>query len=315
MNMKNKIRKIIGGLLISMFVMVFTIPSQGAQAQIGNDTQANIILRKQEGTDNQVHLSLETTNTKSMASIQLKLEVKTPNIQDITGITMKWDDAIEQTELKEMTYNNGNIHIYIVSKNELGEQDAHQRRIEIGTLTIETQEKYNIDVTLKANQETLKLASINHESTNLTNKPSQIALRINEKATNEGNGGTNTPEEGENQGGNGREEGNENQEDNNQNGEGNQGTNGGRGNENNANQSGENGNNPEQDNQDETQEEIKDTMPNQNTTITTSSNPIDKATQKLPQTGTINGIIVFIVLIIIILIAVVMYQKWKKANH
>ena len=150
MNMKNKIRKIIGGLLISMFVMVFTIPSQGAQAQIGNDTQANIILRKQEGTDNQVHLSLETTNTKSMASFQLELEAKTQNIQDITGITIKWDDAIEQTELKELTYNNGNIHLYVVSKNELGEQDAHQRRIEIGTLTIETQEKDNIDVTLKA---------------------------------------------------------------------------------------------------------------------------------------------------------------------
>ena len=305
MNMKNKIKKIIGGLLISMFVMVFTIPSQGAQAQIGNDTQANIILRKQEGTDNQVHLSLETTNTKSMASFQLELEAETQNIQDITGITIKWDDAIEQTELKELTYNNGNIHLYVVSKNELGEQDAHQRRIEIGTLTIETQEKDNIDVTLKANQETLKLASINHEPTNLTNKPSEIALRINEKAIDEGNNQGGDQNENDNQ-----EEGNNQENNNNQSGSGEQG------NGNNGSIGGNENNLLQEEEQEENQIQEETQEENRNTTITTSSKPVEKATQKLPQTGVgINGLIVFVILMIIILIAVILYRKWKKAQH
>ena len=164
--MKNRILTTIIGIIFSMFlVIVFTIPTYA----VGN-VEANVILEKDVNVDNKIQVSLETSQNQSIASFNISLLVETVNMQDIKSVKIDWNsDISNNAELKELTYSNNKINIYVVSKNELGNNDGNQRKINIGTISIETENKDSMNVVIRAHKDLTRIASIGHEAGVITN--------------------------------------------------------------------------------------------------------------------------------------------------
>lgn len=218
--MKNKILTTIIGIIFSMFlVIVFAIPTYAV-----GDIEANVILEKIVNVDNKIQVALETSQNQSIASFNISLLVETVNMQDIKSVKIDWNsDISNNAELKELTYSNNKINIYVVSKNELGNNNVNKRKIDIGIISIETENKNDMDVVISAHKDLTRIVSIGHEAGVITNDIStmvqlQIAPTVSDGSQegndNQGgnNQGGNTQGGNNNQGGNGNQNGNNNQD-------------------------------------------------------------------------------------------------------
>lgn len=311
--MKNRILTTIIGIIFSMFlVIVFTIPTYA----VGN-VEANVILEKDVNVDNKIQVSLETSQNQSIASFNISLLVETVNMQDIKSVKIDWNsDISNNAELKELTYSNNKINIYVVSKNELGNNDGNQRKINIGTISIETENKDSMNVVIRAHKDLTRIASIGHEAGVITNDIStmvqlQIAPRVSE-----GNpDGDNTQGGNENQGGNnqgGNTSGGSNQgENNNQGGNGNQNGNNGQ----DVNDSSQDSGNLNEDVNQGNDNENK--IDNNETSTKTETDNI--AQGDLPKTGKmVSNIIIFSVIaigVILLITIIIIKAKSRQSRH
>lgn len=306
--MKNKIVTTIIGIIFSMFLNVtFAIPTYAT----GN-IEANVILQKDANTDNKINISLETSQDQSIASFNISLIVETANVQDIKNVKMDWNsDISNNSELKEVTYGNGKINIYVVSKNELGNNNENQRRIDIGTITIETENRDNMSIIIKAQKDLTRIASIGNETATITNDIStMVQLQIAPRVSDGNQGGDNT------QGGNGNQGGNNEQA-----GNGNQSGNG--------TQVGDNGQDgnviPGEDDilngdsnqvNDDSKPNDKDVMDDNKNTNTDKEN---LAQGELPKAGvTISNIIIFSIIaigVLILITVIIVKAKARKSKH
>lgn len=213
--MKSKILTTIIGIIFSIFlVTVFAIPTYAA-----GDIEANVILERDVNADNKIQVSLETSQNQSIASFNISLLVETVNVQDIKNVKIDWSsDISNNVELKELTYSNNKINIYVVSKNELGNDNGSQRIIEIGSIIIETENKDTMNVVIRAHKDLTTIASIGHESGVITNDIStMVQLHIAPRVSDGNQGGDNTQggndnQGSNNQGGNGNQNGNNSQD-------------------------------------------------------------------------------------------------------
>lgn len=163
--MKNKILTIIRIIFNIFFIIAFTIPTYAVR-----NIEADVILEKDISTDNKINIALETSQSQSIASFNISLIVESTDIQAIKGVKMDWNSEIlRDSELNEVTYSNRKINIYVVSKNELGNNSEGKRNIDIGTLTIETENKEHINVDIRTQKELVKIASIGHETATIIN--------------------------------------------------------------------------------------------------------------------------------------------------
>lgn len=313
--MKNKILTTIIGIIFSILLTVaFAIPTYAE----GN-VEANVILEKDVNNDNKINVSLETSQDQSIASFNISLIVESANIQDIKSVKMDWNsDISNNSELKEVTYSNSKINIYVVSKNELGNDIGSQRRINVGNITIETENKENIDVTVRAKKDLTRIASIGHETATITNDIStmvqlQIAPRVsNGDQAGDNNQGDNTnPDGGNTQGENGNQSGNHSQGENSQGGNSSQGENNGQeGNDSQGEDNNLNGDSNQENN------DNKDVVGNNNTNSNEKEN---LAQSELPKAGAImSNVIIFSIIaigVLILITIVIVKAKSRQSKH
>lgn len=186
-------------------VAIFVIPTYAV-----NNIEANVILEKDINADNKIQVSLETSQNQSIASFNISLLVETVNMQDIKSVRIEWSsDISNNAELKELTYNNSRINIYVVSKNELGNNEGNQRRINIGTIIIETENKEDMNVVVRAHKDLTRIASIGYEAGTITNDIStMVQLQIAHSVSDGNNGGDDAQGGDTTQGGNGNQSNN-----------------------------------------------------------------------------------------------------------
>ncbi|MCI8699781.1 MAG: hypothetical protein HFJ47_00365 [Clostridia bacterium] len=301
--MKNKILTTIIGIIFSIFlVTVFAIPTY-AEA----DIEANVILERDVNADNKIQVSLETSQNQSIASFNISLLVETVNVQDIKNVKIDWNsDISNNVELKELTYSNNKINIYVVSKNELGNDNGSQRIIEIGSIIIETENKDTMNVVIRAHKDLTTIASIGHESGVITNDIStMVQLHIAPRVSDGNQGGDNT------------QGGNDNQGSNNQGGS----TSGGNNNQGgNGNQNGNNSQDVNDSSQDENNlngdinQENSESKPNDSQTGSSNKNETNNIAQgSLPKAGAmVSNIIIFSVIAIgVVLLITIIIIKAK----
>ncbi len=301
--MKNKILTTIIGIIFSIFlVTVFAIPTY-AEA----DIEANVILERDVNADNKIQVSLETSQNQSIASFNISLLVETVNVQDIKNVKIDWNsDISNNVELKELTYSNNKINIYVVSKNELGNDNGSQRIIEIGSIIIETENKDTMNVVIRAHKDLTTIASIGHESGVITNDIStMVQLHIAPRVSDGNQGGDNT------------QGGNDNQGSNNQGGS----TSGGNNNQGgNGNQNGNNSQDVNDSSQDENNlngdinQENGESKPNDSQAGSSNKNETNNIAQgNLPKAGAmVSNIIIFSVIAIgVVLLITIIIIKAK----
>lgn len=313
--MKNKRLTTIIGIIFSIFLAIaFAIPTYA----VGN-TEANVILERNVSSDNKINVFLETSKDQSITSFNISLIVESANIQEIKSVEMVWNsDISNNAELKEVTYSNSKINIYVVSKNELGNDNGNQRRIDIGTITIETENKENIDVTVRAQKDLIRIASIGHETATITNDIStmvqlQIAPReLSGEQGGDSNQGGNTNLDGDNtQGGNGNQGGNNSQGGNSQGGNSLQGGNNSQGgNDFQGEDNNLNGDSNQENN------DNKDVTGNDNTNSNEKEN---LAQSELPKAGAImSNVIIFSIIaigVLILITIVIIKAKSRQSKH
>lgn len=301
--MKNKILTTIIGIIFSIFlVTVFAIPTYAA-----GDIEANVILERDVNADNKIQVSLETSQNQSIASFNISLLVETVNVQDIKNVKIDWNsDISNNVELKELTYSNNKINIYVVSKNELGNDNGSQRIIEIGSIIIETENKDTMNVVIRAHKDLTTIASIGHESGVITNDIStMVQLHIAPRVSDGNQGGDNT------------QGGNDNQGSNNQGGS----TSGGNNNQGgNGNQNGNNSQDVNDSSQDENNlngdinQENSESKPNDSQAGSSNKNETNNIAQgSLPKAGAmVSNIIIFSVIAIgVVLLITIIIIKAK----
>lgn len=301
--MKSKILTTIIGIIFSIFlVTVFAIPTYAA-----GDIEANVILERDVNADNKIQVSLGTSQNQSIASFNISLLVETVNVQDIKNVKIDWNsDISNNVELKELTYSNNKINIYVVSKNELGNDNGSQRIIEIGSIIIETENKDTMNVVIRAHKDLTTIASIGHESGVITNDIStMVQLHIAPRVSDGNQGGDNT------------QGGNDNQGSNNQGGS----TSGGNNNQGgNGNQNGNNSQDVNDSSQDENNlngdinQENGESKPNDSQAGSSNKNETNNIAQgSLPEAGAmVSNIIIFSVIAIgVVLLITIIIIKAK----
>ncbi len=301
--MKSKILTTIIGIIFSIFlVTVFAIPTYAA-----GDIEANVILERDVNADNKIQVSLGTSQNQSIASFNISLLVETVNVQDIKNVKIDWNsDISNNVELKELTYSNNKINIYVVSKNELGNDNGSQRIIEIGSIIIETENKDTMNVVIRAHKDLTTIASIGHESGVITNDIStMVQLHIAPRVSDGNQGGDNT------------QGGNDNQGSNNQGGS----TSGGNNNQGgNGNQNGNNSQDVNDSSQDENNlngdinQENGESKPNDSQAGSSNKNETNNIAQgSLPKAGAmVSNIIIFSVIAIgVVLLITIIIIKAK----
>ena len=234
---------------------------------------------------------------------------------------MEWNSNISNiSELKEVTYSNSKINVYVVSKNELGNDNGNQRKIDIGTITIETENKESMNVTIRAQKDLTRIASIGHEIATITNDIStmvqlQIAPRVqNNNQGGDINSGDNNPGGDSIQDGNGNQSGNNSQGGNSQNGN----TQGGNSNQE-GNGSKEEDNNIDNGNQVNNDSKSDNKEVTDNNKTNTSTEKENFADGELPKAGAIiSNIIIFSIIaigVILLITIIVIKAKAKHSKH
>lgn len=227
--MKNKILITIFGVLL--LILISTLPTYAAEA--------NVIFEKESGSANKVKVILEVSEDQSVTKTNVALDVNASNKENLKNAEFNFSNEISSnSEMAKWTYHNDKINLYVISKNELASKSSNGKKaIELGTLTVNTNNNEEIAVDIVAANGGVTIASVDHRTANITNDTSaSTQLKIG-TATSGGN----------QQGGNNNQPGNDNQgnnQGNNPAGGSNSGNNGSNqsGGSSNNNQSGGNGN-------------------------------------------------------------------------
>lgn len=176
--MKNKILMVFA-IMISLLI-ICTLPSYAAEA--------NVILEKDSSTTNKVKVFVEVSNEQSVTKANIVLNVNAANKENIANTEFNWStDISSSSETAKWTTNNDKVNLYIISKNELGNEIANGKKIiEIGTLTVNTKNNEETAVDISVAQDGLKLASMDHKIATLTNTDiaTSTQLVVNKKEVN-----------------------------------------------------------------------------------------------------------------------------------
>lgn len=180
--MKNK-------LLITLFavvflILIFTLPTYAAEA--------NVILERDHNLPNKVKVFVEVSKEQSFTATNVVLDVNSSNKVNIATPEFSWSSEItNNNEVAKWTYNNDKVNLYVISKNELGNESANGRKLlEIGTLTLNTKNQEETTIDISVPQDGLKIASLDHRIATLTNtdiaKSTQLVLNKKEETKPDG---------------------------------------------------------------------------------------------------------------------------------
>lgn len=314
-----------------MLILIFTLPTYAAEA--------NIIFEKDSASNNKVKVILEVSEDQSVTKTNVVLDVKASNKANLKNAEFAFSNEVSSnSETAKWTYNNDKINLYVISKNELGNRSSNGKKIiELGTLTVNTNNNEQTSVDISTSNGGITIASVDHRTANITNDTSastQLKLGTANSGDNEQGGNNNDNNQsgndnaGNNQGNNQPGGSNSGNNQNNVNNGGNQS------NGNNSSNSGNkrpsnsnNNNNTNSVNNDEIEDEngnnvldniISDTNTIKNETINNTNNTV-QSSKELPETGeeekSYIWVAIVIILILFIIAGVIATRLTKNKKH
>jgi len=180
--MKNKVLITLFGVLF--LILIFTIPTYAVEA--------NVIFEKDANSSNKIKVILEVSEEQSVTKTNVVLDVKPSDRANLKNAEFAFSNEISSnSETAKWTYNNDKINLYVISKNELGNKIANGKKvIELGTLTVNTNNNKQTVVDISTANGGIILASVDHKTANITNDTSvSTQLKIGTTSSGDNNQG------------------------------------------------------------------------------------------------------------------------------
>lgn len=193
--MKNKVLITLFGVLF--LILISTLPTYAAEA--------NVIFERESGSANKVKVILEVSEDQSVTKTNVALDINASNKGNLKNAEFNFSNEISSnSEMAKWTYHNDKINLYVISKNELASKSSNGKKaIELGTLTVNTNNNEETAVDIVATNGGVTIASVDHRTANITNDTSaSTQLKLGTASSGDNNQGGNDNKPGDNSGNN-----------------------------------------------------------------------------------------------------------------